>query len=403
MLYALGFIGLFTIGGLTGLFLACLAFDVHATDTYFVVAHFHYIMVGGMVTAYFGGLHYWWPKITGRLYSESWARAAAILMFFGFNLTFFPQFVLGCGRHAAALPRLSAGVSDLERTLVRRRHDFGSRLPAAAVLPRLFPVFRRPRAGKSLGCARARMADAIAATGIQFRRSADSYTRSLSIFSGFPGGATECLTEAFAPQFASVRHRDDTAELGMWVFIATEVLLFGGLLLAYLVYRHAYPQAFMAASRRTDIMIGTANTAILLTSSFLVASAVEAYAADVRTIRQALLIGAIFLGLLFMTLKWVEYADDYREHLIPGINFAFDGRFDDGAELFFVFYFVATALHALHMLVGICLLATFAVLTRNAANSRTNAALHSAALYWHFVDVVWIFLFALIYLPGRPY
>jgi cytochrome c oxidase subunit 1 len=95
MLYALAFIGLFTIGGLTGLFLACLAYDVYVTDTYFVIAHFHYIMVGGMVTAYFGGLHYWWPKITGRTYSEYWARAAAILIFAGFNLTFFPQFILG--------------------------------------------------------------------------------------------------------------------------------------------------------------------------------------------------------------------------------------------------------------------------------------------------------------------
>jgi cytochrome c oxidase subunit I len=95
MLYALGFIGLFTIGGLSGLFLACLAYDVYVTDTYFVVAHFHYIMVGGMVTAYFGGLHFWWPKITGRLYPEYWARTAAILIFFGFNLTFFPQFILG--------------------------------------------------------------------------------------------------------------------------------------------------------------------------------------------------------------------------------------------------------------------------------------------------------------------
>jgi cytochrome c oxidase subunit 1 len=95
MLYALGFIGLFTIGGMTGLFLASLGFDVHVTDSYFVVAHFHYIMVGGMVTAFMGGLHYWWPKITGRLYPEGWGKIAAATMFIGFNLTFFPQFVLG--------------------------------------------------------------------------------------------------------------------------------------------------------------------------------------------------------------------------------------------------------------------------------------------------------------------
>lgn len=95
MLYAMGFIGLFTVGGLTGLFLASLASDVHLTQTYFVVAHFHYIMVGGMVSAYFAGLHYWWPKITGRMYPEMWGRTAAGLLFFGFNLTFFPQFLLG--------------------------------------------------------------------------------------------------------------------------------------------------------------------------------------------------------------------------------------------------------------------------------------------------------------------
>ena len=95
MLYALGFIGLFTIGGLTGIMLAALGLDVHVHDTYFVIAHFHYVMVGGMVTAYMGGLHFWWPKITGRMYPEAPAKVAAIITFIGFNLTFFPQFILG--------------------------------------------------------------------------------------------------------------------------------------------------------------------------------------------------------------------------------------------------------------------------------------------------------------------
>jgi cytochrome c oxidase subunit I len=95
MLYVFGFIGLFTIGGLTGLFLAAIGLDVHLTDTYFVIAHFHYIMVGGAIMAYLGGLHYWWPKITGRLYPEFWAKIACAIIFLGFNLTFFPQFLLG--------------------------------------------------------------------------------------------------------------------------------------------------------------------------------------------------------------------------------------------------------------------------------------------------------------------
>jgi cytochrome c oxidase subunit III len=206
---------------------------------------------------------------------------------------------------------------------------------------------------------------------------------------------------AFAPQFVSSEHRDETAELGMWVFIATEVLLFGGLILAYFVYRHAYPAAFKAASSHTEIVIGTANTAILLTSSFLVACAVDAFSRETRKICAALLSGAILLGIVFIVLKGLEYSIEYREHLVPGVDFSFDAAHASGAQLFFIFYFVATAIHALHMMIGIGLLAVLATLTYRWPSGRHRAALHSAALYWHFVDVVWIFLFALIYLPGR--
>jgi cytochrome c oxidase subunit 3 len=208
-------------------------------------------------------------------------------------------------------------------------------------------------------------------------------------------------TEAVAPQFASAQHRDETAELGMWVFIASEVLLFGGLILGYFVYRHSYVADFAAASRHTDIVIGTANTAILLTSSFLVACAVDAASAETRKLVAMLLSGAILLGLTFIALKGVEYSNEYREHLVPGIDFSFDAAHASGGQLFFLFYFVATSIHALHMLVGIGLLGVLARLNYWSPGTRHRAALHSAALYWHFVDAVWIFLFALIYLPGR--
>jgi cytochrome c oxidase subunit III len=208
-------------------------------------------------------------------------------------------------------------------------------------------------------------------------------------------------SSAFAPQYASIPHRDQTAELGMWVFIATEVLLFGGLILAYFVYRHAFPQGFAEGSRQTDIVIGTANTAVLLTSSFLVAWAVEIFSPDSARYVTRLLVGATCLGLVFIVLKGIEYSKEYDEHLIPGIDFQFAGPLANGVQLFFIFYFVATAIHALHILIGIGLLLTLAIIGRNAPTTRHHTALHSAALYWHFVDVVWIFLFALIYLPGR--
>jgi len=206
---------------------------------------------------------------------------------------------------------------------------------------------------------------------------------------------------AFGPQYASIPHRDHTAELGMWVFIATEVLLFGGLILAYFIYRHAFPHGFVEGSRHTEIVIGTVNTAVLLTSSFLVAWAVEIFSPATSRIATWLLMGAACLGLVFLVLKGIEYSKEYDAHLVPGIDFQSAGPLADGVQLFFILYFIATAIHALHVLIGICLLTTLATICRKAPTTRHHTALRSAALYWHFVDMVWIFLFALIYLPGR--
>ena len=163
MLYAMGFIGLFTMGGLTGLFLATLAVDTHVHDTYFVVGHFHYIMVGGAVMGYLGGIHFWWPKITGRLYPDGWARLAAAIIFIGFNLTFFPQYMLGylgMPRRYAIYPPEVPGVEC---------HVVGGRVGPGGGLchpPGLFDLVDALRAGgrtESLGRQRPGVGNAFAA------------------------------------------------------------------------------------------------------------------------------------------------------------------------------------------------------------------------------------------------
>jgi cytochrome c oxidase subunit 3 len=205
-----------------------------------------------------------------------------------------------------------------------------------------------------------------------------------------------------AEQFVDLRQQHDVAELGIWVFLATEVLFFGGLILAYCVYRSTYPAGFADAARHTEIVIGTANTAILLTSSFLVAWAVTI--ARLREARFAALLvwGAALLGGVFIALKSVEYTIEYREHLLPGLGFDFPGIQAHAAYLFFSFYIVATGLHAVHVAIGIAVLIVIGWRARHRAYSDDyHAPIMVAGLYWHFVDLVWIFLFALIYLPGR--
>jgi cytochrome c oxidase subunit 1 len=146
MLYALGFVGLFTMGGLTGIWLAALAVDVHVHDTYFVIAHFHYIMVGGMVSAYLGGIHFWWPKISGKLYPEWWGRVSALLLFFGFNLTFFPQFILGYLGNPRRYPTYPA-----EFQVLHVMSTLGASILAVGYLLPMFYLLWSLRYGKKAG------------------------------------------------------------------------------------------------------------------------------------------------------------------------------------------------------------------------------------------------------------
>lgn len=210
------------------------------------------------------------------------------------------------------------------------------------------------------------------------------------------------MPETPAFQFVDLRQQHEVAQLGMWVFLATEVLFFGGLILGYSVYRFTYPDGFAEAARHTQIAIGSANTAILLTSSFFVAWAVAIVRLGAGRIAAILFAAAAALGCVFLVLKGIEYRIEYHEHLVPGYFFIFRGPNATSAWLFFSFYFVATGLHALHVVIGIGALIVIALKARRGAYSeRYHAPATVAGLYWHFVDLVWVFLFALIYLPGR--
>ena len=191
----------------------------------------------------------------------------------------------------------------------------------------------------------------------------------------------------------------DTGKLGMWIFLASEVLFFGGLFIAYLYGRTTWPAGWAAASRETDVALGTVNTALLLTSSAIVALAVAcAEHARARQWAARLLWVTAMLGMAFVAIKGIEWHADWRKHLVPGSGFALSVA---GEQQFFALYFVMTGLHAVHMLVGIAVLAVLAVGRVRERAWASAGHLEVAALYWHFVDLVWIFLYPLLYLVER--
>ena len=206
---------------------------------------------------------------------------------------------------------------------------------------------------------------------------------------------------AVAHQFDDAAQQREAGLLGMWTFLATEVLFFGGLFTGYAVYRHAYPEAFRIGSHFLNLPLGTVNTAVLIFSSLTMALGVHAAQTGRRRSLILLLAATLVLGAAFLGIKFVEYHHKFTEQLVPGPHFGYHGPHRAEVQLFLSFYFAMTGMHALHMIVGLALLA---VLVEKARRGRFTRAYHAPVvvigLYWHFVDIVWIFLYPLLYLIG---
>ena len=210
-------------------------------------------------------------------------------------------------------------------------------------------------------------------------------------------------TPALREQFNTAEQQKDASGLGMWIFLITEVMFFGGIFAAYTVYRNIYPGVFGAASRTLNTTIGAINTAVLLCSSFTMALAVRAGQLGRRKQIMVFLILTLILGTMFLGVKGYEWNEKYVEHHIPGPSFHMEGAgMQDHAQLFFSLYFAMTGLHALHMIVGAGLLSWLLIQTyRGKFSAAYYTPIDMVGLYWHFVDVIWIFLFPLLYLIDR--
>jgi cytochrome c oxidase subunit 3 len=207
---------------------------------------------------------------------------------------------------------------------------------------------------------------------------------------------------ALAHHFDNLEQQTEAASLGMWVFLLTEVLFFGGLFLVYTVYRHLYHDAFVAASQELDVLLGAINTGVLIASSLTMALAVHAAQTGSRRLLTMFLIATILLGGVFLGIKATEYAHKFAEHHVPGAGFQFEPKYFLHAQIFFSLYFIMTGLHALHMVIGIGILLVMVWMARRRLFSpEYYAPIEVAGLYWHFVDIVWIFLFPMLYLIGR--
>jgi cytochrome c oxidase subunit 3 len=202
-----------------------------------------------------------------------------------------------------------------------------------------------------------------------------------------------------AHHFESLEKQAHAARLAMWVFLATEVLLFTALFAAYSVYRFLYPEGFAQASRSIETWIGFVNTLVLVTSSFTVATGFH-HATRGEGRKTALFFGiSVLLALVFLGFKAVEYSHHFREGQLPGAYYTYEGVKAPGGQLFFTLYFLITGLHAIHVIIGMTVLIVVGALAyRGRYTAEYNVPVELAGLYWHLVDLIWIFVFPLIYL-----
>ncbi len=208
---------------------------------------------------------------------------------------------------------------------------------------------------------------------------------------------------SLAHQFDTLEQQKESSTLGMWLFLVTEIMFFGGLFLAYVIYRSRFPEAFSAASHTLNVVMGGINTAVLIGSSLTMALAIWAAQVNWRKGIVLFLLLTIALGSTFLGIKYFEYKEKFVHHHVPGPSFHFEDPHvqKEHAEIFFSLYFIMTGLHATHMIIGIVVLAVLAVLAwKGKYDSSYYNPLEMTGLYWHFVDIVWIFLFPLLYLLG---
>jgi len=203
-------------------------------------------------------------------------------------------------------------------------------------------------------------------------------------------------------QFDDAAQQYEASALGMWVFLVTEIMFFGGLFTAYVAYRTAYSGAFGAASEHLDLTLGAVNTAVLIASSLTMALAVHSSQVGKRNALMIFLLLTMLFGSVFLGIKAVEYADKFHHGLVPGPYFTYTGPDANQAQLFFSLYFAMTGVHALHMIIGLGILAVLVLQARKGRfGTRYHTPIELTGLYWHFVDIIWIFLFPLLYLIER--